>query len=455
MRRVLPLLLLLLVFSSAAGAGEPRDILLLNSYHSLMRWGDEIIAGVSKEFPRETAAETLHVEYLDTKRLDPAEIFPAAAEYLGWKYSSRQPELIIAGDDNALDFLARYRSEVFPGIPVIFTGINRNRQSVDAFTDSWAAGTIEMPDFSGTIEMARSLVPDLAAIAVVTDATSTAYRNLRLLDALASGRFSAIRFEHFHDLPSEELARRLEAMPDSSAVLYISYIRNSTGELFSYNDGLSFVHQHTDAPVFVVWDFLLGEGTAVGGSVLRGKDVGAAAAQGARIYLETGELSRANEIPGPEPVLMLDYTLVRERGLYSRARELDPVWIGKPDTIWDRYRWPILITSVGFLGLISVLIVLGISKQKLSHNHELLAESEKRWKFALEGGRSGVWDWNVESGSLYVSDRWYSMLGYSAGTWIMRNEDVQDLIHPDDAAIIARVMEEITRAFSVTYEVRV
>ena len=61
-----------------------------------------------------------------------------------------------------------------------------------------------------------------------------------------------------------------------------------------------------------------------------------------------------------------------------------------------------------------------------------LRESEQRWRFAIEGAGDGLWDWDMESGHVFYSSRWKSMLGYA-------EEDIPpdisvwgELAHPDD-----------------------
>jgi PAS domain S-box-containing protein len=75
--------------------------------------------------------------------------------------------------------------------------------------------------------------------------------------------------------------------------------------------------------------------------------------------------------------------------------------------------------------LINPLAKLAISERKIKL-------SEERYQFAIQGSNDGIWDWNYQTGHVYYSDRWLSMLGYepkekkeSLDTW-------SDLCHPDD-----------------------
>ncbi len=63
---------------------------------------------------------------------------------------------------------------------------------------------------------------------------------------------------------------------------------------------------------------------------------------------------------------------------------------------------------------------------------ETLHESEFRWKFALEGAGDGVWDWNIQAGEAYYSQRYKEMLGYSEDEIGNTSDEWLKRIHPDD-----------------------
>ncbi len=67
-----------------------------------------------------------------------------------------------------------------------------------------------------------------------------------------------------------------------------------------------------------------------------------------------------------------------------------------------------------------------------------LAESEFRWRAAIEGVGDGVWDRNIQTGEEIYSTLWKSMLGYAEDDILPHNQEWVSRIHPDDrAAVIA------------------
>lgn len=61
-----------------------------------------------------------------------------------------------------------------------------------------------------------------------------------------------------------------------------------------------------------------------------------------------------------------------------------------------------------------------------------LDAGKKRWQFALEGAKDGIWDWNLKTNDVFFSKQWKSMLGYSENEIKNNVQEWENLVHPDD-----------------------
>ena len=82
-----------------------------------------------------------------------------------------------------------------------------------------------------------------------------------------------------------------------------------------------------------------------------------------------------------------------------------------------------------------------------------LARTKERLQLAIAGSGIGLWDWEVQSGTVVVNERWAEMIGYSMEELESLNtETVKQKIHPDDFQIFNLSLEQHFRKESETYE---
>ena len=70
--------------------------------------------------------------------------------------------------------------------------------------------------------------------------------------------------------------------------------------------------------------------------------------------------------------------------------------------------------------------------------------SEERLKLALDGSGDSLWDWKIETGDLYLSPRWYRILGYEESEGDPQIEFWKELIHPDDKGKVLKKLKQCT-----------
>ncbi|HSJ58652.1 MAG TPA: PAS domain-containing protein, partial [Anaerolineae bacterium] len=96
--------------------------------------------------------------------------------------------------------------------------------------------------------------------------------------------------------------------------------------------------------------------------------------------------------------------------------------------------------------------------QQLERTVATLQEREERLALVMEGINDGIWDWDVQTGEVYFSPRWKSMLGYTDQEIPHRFESWEALIHPDDRQqavdAIARHFAGHTPLYSLEHRLR-
>jgi PAS domain S-box-containing protein len=86
-----------------------------------------------------------------------------------------------------------------------------------------------------------------------------------------------------------------------------------------------------------------------------------------------------------------------------------------------------------------------------------LRRSEERLSLALKATRDGVWDWNIETGDIWYSDRYREILGYSAEKFETNFNAWLNLLHPQDREPARQGLEAILqgkREFEMTFRLR-
>jgi PAS domain-containing protein len=75
---------------------------------------------------------------------------------------------------------------------------------------------------------------------------------------------------------------------------------------------------------------------------------------------------------------------------------------------------------------------------RIGESRSALAASEERLRLALEGSKTGTWDWNLATGEVVWDHYMYPLFGHTEGDFAGTLESVIEVIHPDDRAELER-----------------
>jgi PAS domain S-box-containing protein len=115
------------------------------------------------------------------------------------------------------------------------------------------------------------------------------------------------------------------------------------------------------------------------------------------------------------------------------------------------------------LGVVALLAALGwavdrslrreqAALERTTRLNSEIAETEQRWKLALDGAGHVVWDMDLVSGEITVSPRVGELLGYGADDLSWNVERLRTSTHPDDLERTTRLIESHVRGELQHYE---
>jgi PAS domain S-box-containing protein len=299
----------------------------------------------------------LWVEYLDTKRNTDTSYLSLQAALLRHKLAESTFNLIITTDNDALDFVLKYRGDIFRGAPVVFCGVNdfapnqlRGQKDI--------TGLAENPAFTETMLAALALNPDTKEFVVIgADQAITDLLTDRSLRALEQ-QFPAIRFTYWNNLDARELRTRLQELGPGQIILVHGVMRNEEGVLVDYRGKNLFLSTHAGVPIYGFWDFEMGTG-CVGGKMVQGQTEGERVARLAMKVLGGAD-------PGGIPVntqtpsrYIFDYIQLRRFGISEKALPKDSLVLNQPARFYQidkRYIWTATAGVAVLLAALAMLV---------------------------------------------------------------------------------------------------
>ncbi len=276
--KAIPLLVLafaLFVFVPPVQADDRPSILLLNSYHNGYKWSDNILAGIRESFAKNGLNYQLYIEYLDSKRGDQPGVSDSFYQMMLKKYGPGKFDVVITSDNRAFDFVIQHLEDLFPDVPIVFSGVN----GIDAATLEGlpVTGIVESAGIRETLDLAFRLHPETRRLVVVGDDTVTGRAIRRQVEEAAAPFTDKIDFDYWYSLPLDSILEQLQILPDDALVFFIPSFYTFKGHFYEPGEVVKMVSEASPRPVYSSWTFLLGWGI-VGGRMANGLMNGEAAA---------------------------------------------------------------------------------------------------------------------------------------------------------------------------------
>jgi signal transduction histidine kinase len=250
--------------ADAARGPATRHVLFLNSYQPGYTWSDDLFSAVNNRLSRQPYPVELWVEYLDTRRYAGADYEDELLHLIRFKYGARRLNLIVSSDDAALQFLLRHHDALFPGVPVVFCGVNDETLAASV-PRSLYTGVRELFGNDEIVALATALRPGTTHFVVVSDATDTSVAALEGLRTIAGSRPAlSFTFLDGRTRSLDAILEELAAVPSDAAVIATSFTRDATGQYYPRGEAMRSIAEASPAPVYSPSVSELGQGLLAG-----------------------------------------------------------------------------------------------------------------------------------------------------------------------------------------------
>lgn len=378
-------LVCLLPFPQVTLAGPAPNrphILILNSYHPGYLWSDNEQTGILETLYAAHPDAQVHIEYLDTKN------FPKPAHYthvrntLTYKYRGVPFSIIIAADNAALDFLARFGRRLFDETPIVFCGVSNFSPALLGDLAN-ITGVVERYPVDNTIQTMLALHPQAKEIYSVVDATLTGKELRHSTEALLPGLKGKVKITFTSNPAIDEVIQHTRLLTSQDMVLLLTFARDKNGTIFDLPELARLLSENSPAPVYVLQEERLGTGV-VGGHLLGGKAHGAQAAQLA-LRILAGETAHSLPIVNdPQTRPMFDFPQLKKFGIKESALPAGSIVINKPASLYRSHRKTVWITSALIFFLVCTIAALLLAVQRRKQAEELLGQNRRMLREVLD-----------------------------------------------------------------------
>jgi PAS domain S-box-containing protein len=391
-------------------------------------------------------------EYLEDNRFPEEKQSLAMRDYLRQKYGDDRIGVILAPTAPSLNFLLKYRSELFPKTPIVFH--TSDRAKADNKADANSVAVLVDNPYRNTIDMALKLQPDTGEILIIAGEKDHSMKtDMQVRNWLKEFEDKGVKLTSLSDLNLDQLITKVKSAPEHSIILYVKYSQEELKTLDLPNS-LTLIAGAARVPVYTVGDSLLGRGS-VGGHTVSIEDCGRVIGETALRVINGARPQDMPVVPVPtRPII--DWRQFRRWEINKNLAPAGTVFYYKEPTFWEEYKWWI-IGSISF-SVIQTLLIVALSLQRARRKkiEAALGDKELRLREAQTIAHMGSFHWDVSDDSIVWSDELYRIYGLEPGKSHITYKTYIESVHPDHREHVGRSLEQaLTSRVSFEHEYRI
>ena len=382
-------LLALVALPPSAGLAQrsvsPKRVLTLHwyerGYADDSKLDRELHAAVQSSVP---GGVEYFSEYLDTNQFPGEHQAVILRDYLRRKYAGVAIDVLIPITNPPLNFLLKYRGELFPHTPIVFTiaaTAPERRMRAPGVTGIVTANT-----YRETVDLALKLHPGTKQLFVISGTLNHDKSRESAARIQLEGFKDKLIITYLTDVSVEELIHQLKDPPKNSIALYVwQQVLSREGILLESGDVASRIAREAMVPLYGMAPTYIGLGMT-GGYVWT---LEAAVTKLAEITRRVANGERPEDIPienAPETP-MFDWRQLQRWGIPEDRLPRGSVVQFRELTVWQQYKWRVLAALAIFVLQSSLIGALLFERRRAQRRavaliaaQQKIRESEERFR---------------------------------------------------------------------------
>ena len=378
------------------------------------------------------------------------------------RYLNHRPDVVIAVGPSPIKFMAQSHEEFGPSTPIVFCATTED-QLDDVKLDARFTGAWRTVNAAKTLQAALQLQPGTRHVVVVGGGVMWYDRRLEaIVKEQLHGYESRFDFTYLSDLEMPALLEQLRRLPKNSIILYTAISQDAAGTHFiDETQSLPMVVAAANAPVFVMEDTFVGQGTT-GGYVTPYGDEGRIAGSLA-VRILKGEKPQDIPIVKDTNVYMFDWRALQRWGISENRLPSGSIVLNRVPSAWETYRKYIVGTI--FVVFAETLLVFALLWQRarrrqleqsliasntdLKRSESVLRESEQRFRLVADTAPVLIWMSGSDKKCTFFNEGWLHFTGRSIASQL--GDGWAEGVHAED---LRKCMDTYTQAFDRREEFR-
>jgi len=430
-------------------------VLLIDSYGADSRWSAELAAGVQDALATQFPQVGLAVEYMPSDPIPAAEATSRLETVIRQEHARSRFAAVIAADDAAFTFAMSAHDRLLPGVPLVFCGVSDLPPQV-RLRHRLVTGTVLVHDVGTVMTSALDRHPQTRALVVVHDQSPAglAYREQMQSWADENARRRpdmVVAFISAEKYSTPELIEQVRVLPLDCLVLLTSWSQDRDGQTEHLDDVLARIARVSPVPVYGI----TGAGSGFVHAAARLAEAHRQGSVAGTMVVKILQGIPPSEIPirvlRAEPDLEARVPLDDAPAVPGVVRRSDA---GSRTT----RRW---LLALGTLALLLQAVLIAMLFAAIRRHRAVRAEAaalRRRVEQIVECAGLGVFEWDVDTGTMTFNARYAESLGYLPEQIEPTRAAWQAMVHPDDLGPVLEALEAFLEdrapSYAVVYRLR-